>query len=267
MIENGLNTGYNIGKNTGVVNANGDFVLLLDEDIEIENISFLKNILNFHNEFLLRNEKLGFISPVLVDDQKSTTKYYGIYYGVFGKRINKEYDLSKILKQRTVIKLGAFHGGAVFFQKTVWHELGGYDEDYNFCMDDFDLGARSWIMGYSNYLFPIELIHLGKSKDYDKKRFSKKYTSYYEGIAAMAYKNFNTLHLLLFFLCYFPYVVLLNSALIIFRQNKYLVFSPFFALNNFLRRFNKLKIKRKLIQSQRSVNNDVFLSIEPPFFK
>jgi GT2 family glycosyltransferase len=267
VVKNKENLGYNKGKNIGVLEAKGDFILLLDEDIEIIQKSFLSSVFSFYNNLILRHSNIGFLSPMLFDDGKFVTKYYGIYYSLFGKKVNKKMKLEQVIKYNEDIQIGAFHGGAVFFKKDLWLEIGGFDDDYKFGMDDFDVGARSWIMGYSNFLYKNnDLVHLGKNKDNDRKRFANKFASYYEGLAVMAFKNYKLSNLILFFVIFLPYIVVLNTALIIYKKNIYLMKSPFVGAYKFIKSIPVLKNKRKVIQKNRIVQNDLFLKIKAPTF-
>jgi len=134
-------------------------------------------------------------------------------------------------------------------------------------MDDYDLGARAYLFGYSNYLFKEEVVHLGKSKDENKKKFSEKFISYYEGIATMAFKNYNLKDLFLFSIVYLPYIFILNAALILYKKNIYLIFAPLLGLTAFFLKYKSLKEKRQENQTKRKVKNDIFLKISIPNFE
>lgn len=266
LLENGSNIGYNQGKNRGIAAAKGKYILLLDEDIEIPETGFLTSILAYYQNLKLRGERIGFLSPVMIDEGSSSTKYYGIYYSFFGKKINRPVPLQKIVNYSDEIQIGAFHGGSVFFEKTVWNELGGFDRDFKFGLDDYDLGARAYLLGYSNFLFKQPLIHLGKAKDQNKRHFAWKYENYYEGLVAMAYKNFHTLHLAIFLVLFPFYALVLNTLLIVTKRNVYLLFSP---VRGSIRIFSSLKFlrkKRSLLQKKRTVASDSFMRIRAPHF-
>jgi GT2 family glycosyltransferase len=261
LIKNKENLGYSKGKNIGVQKAKGKYVFLLDEDILISDKKYLDNLIKFY----IKNKKVCFLSPLLIDENSIKTKYYGLFYGYTGKKINKKINIP--LRSDNLIKIGSFSGGAVFFKKLYWSVLGGYDEDYKFGMNDYDIGARSNIMGYSNYLYLDKLIHIGKNKDLNKKYFAKKMSFYYEGIFTMILKNYNKKNLIISCIIYIPFILFLNSILIIFKFNIYLILSPFLSIFNISKKFSNILKKRKIIQSKRVVKNDIFLKIKPPKFE
>jgi hypothetical protein len=267
LIQNNRNLGYNLGKNIGVNESNGEFVLLLDDDIKIRDPNFLRSILFYYEKIKKSGENIGFLSPLLIDFGDEKTKYYGIYYSLYGKKINKKEKLTKILSHEGDIKIGSFNGAAVFFEKKVWMHLKGYDEDYVFGMDDFDIGARAYNLGYTNYLFKDHLVHIGKNKDSNKKHFAHKFSFYYEGIITMVIKNYNTKNFILFLLVYPMYLFLLNIFLIFYKMNLYLIFSPIIGLFSFFKKYGALKEKRKINQMERITQNDIFLRIKIPKFK
>jgi glycosyltransferase involved in cell wall biosynthesis len=266
ILLNGPKEGYkNIACNYAIKNANGEYILLLDEDILIPNNNYLMNLKNYFLS-LEKNEKIGFISPLLIDAGETLTKYYGLYFALYGKKINPAVDINKILKSKNKIEIAGFHGGAIFFRKCVWNYLGGYDSDYRFGMCDYDLGLRSCIFGYKNYIYKNKLIHLGKAKDENKKHFAKKFSHYYEGIATTILKNYSKKNLFLSYFSFLLYVLMINTGLILTKKNLFLLRSPISATSNFFKRIRKTIQKRKKIQSTRIIKKDNFLKIKPPKF-
>lgn len=47
---------------------------------------------------------------------------------------------------------------ALLMRRDVFHDLGGFDEDFFACHDDVDLGLRSWIFGHHVYLVPTSIV-------------------------------------------------------------------------------------------------------------
>src|SRR3989344_1917843 len=50
LIENKENLGYGKGKNIGVKEANGEYILLLDNDIIIREKTIIKNLIKYNNK-------------------------------------------------------------------------------------------------------------------------------------------------------------------------------------------------------------------------
>ena len=151
LIENGENLGYSKGKNIGVKNAKGEYVLLLDNDILIKNKSLINRLYYFYN---IQIEKPAFVNVFLVEDgEENYSKMYGFYYGLFGIKNSRSIETSKILNYGGIIETTIAFGGVMFIKKSIWDELGGLDESQPFNLDDDDISLRACIFGYKNYVY------------------------------------------------------------------------------------------------------------------
>ncbi len=139
VLKNEKNSGFSTTVNNGVKKATGDFVLLLNTDVQ---------------------PKIGFLEPLLknFEDQQ-----------VFGVGC-----LDKSVEKDTVVErgrgLGRWHrgfllhsagkldkkeslwasGGSSAFRKIYWDQLEGMNELYNpFYWEDIDLSYRAWKAGYT----------------------------------------------------------------------------------------------------------------------
>ena len=62
--------------------------------------------------------------------------------------------------------------GHIFFRKNVWSNIGGYDDYLFFGGDDRDIGLKSYLFGFRNYLYSKSLnIHIGKSEREDNNKY------------------------------------------------------------------------------------------------
>jgi GT2 family glycosyltransferase len=259
IVKNGENYGYSKGKNICVEKCKGKYILLIDEDIEILGKNCLDNFIKFYKE----NKGIAFLAPIFRDIKSNTTKYYGAFSSWYGLNIHK--NKVKIPNLKNKFRIGSFHGGAVFFNKNIWNQLGGYDELQSFMLDDFDLGFRAYLFGYKNYLYPKEeLIHTGKNKDCDKKRFAWKFKYYFSGIATMMWKNYNLKNLILRFPIFLIYSIFLYAGLAILKLNWRMIPSLMISWAIFLKNIPKILKKRKNIQLERTIKSDIFLKIKSP---
>jgi len=153
VIENKSNLGNGAGKNVLVKNAKGDYVLTLDNDIELPESNFLSKL--FEEYKTLPNP--AYLSPLLRDVNKDYIDTGGLYFN----RLNKKIELADILGTG-IKKVPRFRAGAFFFKKDIFEKLGGFDEIYLFNLNDYDMSARAYLNGYSNYRTTNLLgIHLG----------------------------------------------------------------------------------------------------------
>ena len=263
VIKNKTNLGYGAGKNIGVDAAKGEYILMIDNDIVIKNRFILNNLLS------VWNKNIGFIQVPLLDHGTSTTKYYGIFFSLYGanshqKSINIKHILS--FKERT-IDIGAPTGACMFFHKSFWTSMGGFDESQPFNIDDIDIGPRAWICGFKNVLYTKDFfVHLGVNKTNSVNAYSDRFKFVFSGHARTMIKNYNIMNLSFRFPFFFIFQFL-KAVKYSFKKGNIKVFLAF--LNSIILFITNLKDtmgERRFIQSKRIIKRDVFLNIYPPKF-
>jgi GT2 family glycosyltransferase len=255
-------SGYPFAKNACVENSTGEYVLLVDNDILPPNEDYLKNIYNFFNSL----PTPGFVGGALYDKGAELTKYYGIYYSKYGINIHKNpVDKKTLTESSELIQIGSYHGGAVFFKKSLWEELGGYDTMQPFMLDDTDLSARASINGYNCYLYNRELMeHAGISNHDNQDYFAWKFKYYFSAISTIILKNYsskNLFTLLLFFITS-PFIYIATA---IKKKNLKIIKAGFESIGILVKNLPKILQARKKIQSTRKISKDSFLFIKSPF--
>lgn len=258
LIKNSGNRGYSKGKNQGVDCANGEYILFLDNDIKLRSKTVLSELIKeFKND-------TGLIQLPLLDKDETDTYHYGLFFGIYGSSQRRlKVPLSRILGQTAyLVPIAAATGGALFFKKSTWIEIGGLDESQLFNIDDIDIGPRSWILGYKNFLYTKAYAdHLGINKTVSAESYCYRYKTMFSGHARAMLKNYKFINLLYSFplLLLFHFLKSLNFSL---KKRTLKVFLSFlFSCKSFLRNLPSTIEQRKLIQSKRKVNKDIFLAI------
>lgn len=192
IIKNTTNLGISIAKNNGVKEAKGEYLLLIDDDILIENENFASNIIKCYES--LNNP--AFLMPFFIDKEEikeGNTRSFGTYYYAFGIQKKKpKQNIQKIMAYTQPIKIVINQGGAMFIKKSIWNILGGFDESQKFNIDDDDISTRAMIYGYNNYLYNKEyIVHLGLAKRADKYRYAWNDLTYFNGKSKVILKNFS----------------------------------------------------------------------------
>ncbi|MDD4381945.1 MAG: glycosyltransferase [Candidatus Dojkabacteria bacterium] len=192
IIENKENKGISVAKNQGVKVSIGDYILLLDDDMYIENTNFLNNISSFYQTL----DNPAFLMPLFLDKEELKDGYtasIGTYYYLFGiKKKIKKRNIKKVMKHSGPIEIAINQGGAMYIKKDIWDDLGGFDESQKFNLDDDDISTRALVYGYKNYLYNKEyIVHMGFSKRQDKYRYAWNDLTYYSGKAKAIVKNFS----------------------------------------------------------------------------
>lgn len=192
LIQNETNLGISIAKNKGVKESKGEYILLIDDDILIDNPTFLTNITEYYQT--LNNP--AFLMPLFIDKEElkdGYTRSFGTYYYPFGIQKKKpKQSIKNIMAYTKPIEIAINQGGAMFIKKNIWNILGGFDESQKFNLDDDDISTRALIYGYKNYLYNKEyIVHLGLSKRADKYRYAWNDLTYFNGKTKVIWKNFN----------------------------------------------------------------------------
>lgn len=268
VIANKENMGISVAKNQGAKVATGQYLLLLDDDMHISNKDFISDITDYY--ITLQNP--GFLMPLFIDHEDAKTgltRSYGTYYDVFGIDVRHTMKtVDAIMEVKGPIEISICQGGAMFISKSVWDELGGFDESQLFDLDDDDVSTRANVYGYTNYLYNKEYIeHMGFKRRLDKKRYELNDRTYFSGKAKAMLKNFEWGTLLYMFplacgrmMAEAAYHTAQFAHLPILWANLSSVWSFFVSIPDTLK-------KRRVIQSNRVMKDSKFLYISAPKYK
>lgn len=152
------NTGFSVAVNAGIKASQGEFVALLNNDTVVEPnwISEMVRVLVEHPEAGSAGCKM------LAYDDRTLLDGAGDGYrrgGLPGRIGHRERDLGQFDTQRYI--LGAC-GGAALYRRSLFDDIGMFDEDYFAYLEDVDLGLRAQSAGYKCIYVPSAVMyHLG----------------------------------------------------------------------------------------------------------
>ena len=158
LIAMGENTGFCSAVNAGIKVAKTPYVILLNNDTEVE-YGFVKAL-----EDALEKEKKAFsVSAKMVDmNQADVLDGAGDLYCALGWAfaLGKGKTVQDNYTKRAEIFSAC--GGAVIYKKAVLEEIGIFDDNHFAYLEDCDLGYRAQIFGYRNYYTPNAVVkHAG----------------------------------------------------------------------------------------------------------
>lgn len=247
IIRHEIDTGYSVGKNTAVAHARDEYILLLDDDIVLPSDAYVNDVLHAYKKL----PEIAFLGLLLVDEGKNITRYHGMEYTWYGLNFFRKSLTLEQARLKNETEIGSFHGGAVFFSRSIWDRLGGYDTYQPIMHDDFDISARAKLFGYKNYLYAENAaVHIGKQKDEDKKRFARKYSYFYSGFAGNIVKNYPIIRLYTTLFSFTAFSFFMMVALSIKKRNVYLILSFFSSYVLFIRSLKYLMHKRESVWSK-----------------
>jgi GT2 family glycosyltransferase len=263
------NQGTSVGRNTAIENSTGEYILMLDDDMLLDQEDYLPKLIKFYESL----DNPGAVMPLFMDKEEISIQkayYYGSNYLPWGinTRHKKHQKIVDLVNYPKPVPIAIFQNAAVFIKRTIWEDIGGFDTSQKFNLDDDDLSTRLNVYGYTNYLYNAKpLIHIGFSKRQDKHKYEWNSKSYISGKSKALLKNmqWTTLWYMLplsiskmmvegtyhaVYYRYFP----------IFTANLYSLARVFKDLPDTLKR-------RKVIQARRTRPDKEFLWVKTPDFE
>ncbi len=199
IVENKINVGFSKANNTGVRAANGNYVLILNPDTVVNESAIIGALRHLQNQAetgivgvrmhdargqYLPESKRGF--PDLVS---SFFKITGIYRFFPKSDFFNHYYLGS--KDKTQLcNVEVLTGAFMMMPKSLYEEVGGFDESYFMYGEDIDLSNKIKKSGKNLvYLGNEQIIHLkGRSARFDSYQHVK---NFYQAMSIFVNKNYS----------------------------------------------------------------------------
>lgn len=159
---------YSAINNFGEKSANGDYLILLNNDIEVITPEWMEEMLMY-----AQREDVGAVGPMLYYED-DTIQHAGLVIGIAGSagHSHKGFprgDLGYLYKLSTVQNFSGVTGACLMISKAIYEELNGLDEQFVVAFNDVDFCLRVREAGYLNVFTPFaELYHYeSKSRGYE----------------------------------------------------------------------------------------------------
>ena len=146
LIKLDKNTGFAYAVNRGIEEADTEFVLLLNNDITIDKdfvINLEKAIESDERLFSVNSKMCQMKSPELLDGTGDHYCALGWAYAA-----NKNRKVESGAKKNCSIFSAC--GGASIYRRSIFDEIGLFDEEHFAYLEDVDIGYRARIAGYKN---------------------------------------------------------------------------------------------------------------------
>ena len=187
------NTGFCGAVNAGIEASDTPYVILLNNDTEVEN-GFVKAL-----EEALESEKRSFsVSAKMVDlYHKNILDGAGDLYCALGwafargkgKEVKGNYEKTE--------EIFSACGGAAIYRKEVLEKIGLFDQNHFAYLEDCDLGYRAQIFGYRNYYTPKAVVYHAGSGVSGSKHNEFKVSLSSKNSIYLVYKNMPLLQILI----------------------------------------------------------------------
>ncbi len=149
------NLGFTGGNNAGIRAARGEFIVLLNNDTEVDP-HWLEEILA---AFARHPEAGSVASKMKLFDRRDTFHTAGDFYGLDGIPGNRgvwEVDRGQYEREELVFSAC---GGSAAYRKAVLDHIGLLDEDFFYSCEDVDLAWRAQLAGWKCVYTPKAVVY------------------------------------------------------------------------------------------------------------
>lgn len=149
LIENQENLGFSVAVNQGINASNTEYVFLMNNDVELEQnciLNLVKCIGKDEDIFAVSSKMIQYENRNKLDDA-------GDEYTILGwSRKRGEGKSSDLYNDEEDVFSAC--AGAALYRKTIFKEIGYFDEAFFAYLEDVDIGYRARIYGYRNVYCP-----------------------------------------------------------------------------------------------------------------
>ena len=166
IMENEENLSFSKANNDAAKASNGEYVLLLNNDIE-PTYGWLNEMMGI----MLKNENVGSVGAKLLypyfKEDKSHKRSFRIQAAgdifEFDPNLIHPYNQNKLVKPfdkrvNYLKKAVSVTGAVILIKKSVYIDIGGLDESYFYCYEDVDFSLKLNKAGYDIYYCPSALL-------------------------------------------------------------------------------------------------------------
>lgn len=155
LIELGQNRGFTGAGNAGWANAEGEFIILLNNDTEVDERWLQEIVVAFG-----RHPDVGIIaSKMLLFDRRDHFHTAGDFYrldGIPGNRGVWQRDRGQYDREEYVFSAC---GGSAAYRRTMLDEIGFLDDDFFFSCEDVDIAWRAQLAGWRVLYVPTAVVY------------------------------------------------------------------------------------------------------------
>lgn len=155
-VEFDKNYGYAGGNNKAVDSAKGEYVLFLNPDTVVDEnwlIELAKTVLNSSDDVVSYASKVMFMdNPSIIQTTGLIMTPIGNGYSIgFGRDDSDMFNKSKYITSP--------EGCSFLIKKSVFIDLGGFDQDYFAYVEELDLSYRAWLSGFKAIYVPTSILY------------------------------------------------------------------------------------------------------------
>jgi len=264
IVHNEINLGIAEGFNSGMRNASGDYVILQENDIEVDP-DWLKELV----KVLEKDPTIGAAQGKILQSDYRTIDCAGGFIDSFGltyRRGQGEIDRGQHEKIEEIF-IG--HSVGIAFRRSLLDKIGLFDPNFSFDKFDTDLCWRIWLSGYKVLYIPSSITYHGvggTKKSMAKRKLLKKpiYRKYRldtlfhssKSIITLSLKNYGLRNLLKYVPLHIVLLLGMNDYIVLKERDPMILWHGFLkAILWNVSNFRDIWLKRKKNQLITRVHN------------
>lgn len=179
VIETGINKGFGYGHNAILDVINSKYHFIVNPDIQIENSSQLKKMVQYLDE----NQDVGMLSPLILSPDLSIQYLCKTNPTVFDMLIRRlSPNLFKLRQDKYVMKESGYNkimridyatGSFMVFRTDIYKELEGFDDAFFMYLEDADITRRVNQVSKTIFYPEARVIHAWERSGHKSFKFAK----------------------------------------------------------------------------------------------
>ena len=160
IIQPPRNLGFGQGNNLGVLHSRGEYLIIINPDIQMTNKTNIPEMI----EYLEREERVGVVSPLLVNSDQSINRNWHPRVNAFRLFLSLAgfNTLINRVNFRIPCHVGQLDGAFMLLTKNLYIKLGGFDPAYFMYYEDVDFFEKLKREGFHACLLKnYTAIHIG----------------------------------------------------------------------------------------------------------
>tara|TARA_Y100000590_G_scaffold86224_1_gene96602 strand:+ start:12712 stop:13764 length:1053 start_codon:yes stop_codon:yes gene_type:complete len=244
FILNEKNVGVPEGFNIGVKNSNGEFIIILNNDVKVTK-NWIENFFDAYEKFgpgLYQPKFVKMTNPEILDGTGDMINIFGFGFARGKGQFDEEKEIG-------VEEISYASGTCMFFPKKIIDNIGLFDKKLFAYHEELDFGWRARLFGYKSFYVPKTVIHhIGSAGwGWSNKKFY--YLERNRWIVLLKNYSVSTITRL------FPSLLIIEIIMLGFYLKKGILKEKLSSYLSIIKTFNHIRKERKKIQKIRKIHD------------
>ena len=245
FILNKKNVGVPEGMNIGIKNSAGEFIVLMNNDVEVTE-DWLEKFFDAYEKYgiaLYQPKFLKMSKPHILDGTGDMINIFGFGFA----RAKGQVDKGMYEKDE---EISYASGTCMFLSKKIFDVIGFFDQDFFAYHEELDFGWRARLYGYKSYYIPQAIIyHIGSANwGWTGQKFY--FLERNRWITIL--KNYSTKTILQLF----PSLLILEIIMIVFFAKKGILKKKIWSYGSVIKSLRHIISYRGIIQKERKISDE-----------